>query len=393
MHGTRRTSATFDDTRARENDIGYASDSQESACLSKILHLAATAESPETLFNRVESGERHAGMAEEVAPMSSSPDPCSPRTATNAVRQFPDGSNQEIRSSFRHSYHKPRASFPGAWASSTLASSLPTSFSGTSSSSVSVSAASMIRVASQAGLHSVSSCLATQAQTQIHHGAASSLGTTSGSLTSESTLRSPPIEGDQSSFDSSVHPRRASTSAEYSAAMNAHISSALRGVHQLSRSSPHISPTPAASGFTSISQPAELVRAQAQMAEIATRTAKEEAERQLRLQAMLRVTLPASSLPTEDGESKMLSSSENLTEHRRGDSNNSHFGALGLSHIPMPSDGFEQSWGRLDESIGDGASRQATASLPAPKRYYDAKDALAGVPSLPCKFFIPTSSL
>lgn len=239
------------------------------------------------------------------------------------------------------------------------------------------SAESMIQVASQAGLHSVSSGLATRTDPQAlsvlpPHGFATLNPPLSSSKTSHlpSAADTPPLE-------SSVHPRRASSSADYSAAMNAHISTALRGVQQLSGnlSSQNPSSTTISSPQTSHSaaEGSNVLAARMHMAEIATRTAIEEAEKQLRLQALVRASLPT----------RLVEANAHDLPPQRS-SNDTLFRALGLSQIPVPSQGLEQPWGRIADSGVPEDSHKANASR-VPSRYYDASDAFSGVPSLPCE--------
>ncbi|CAO1627817.1 unnamed protein product [Parajaminaea phylloscopi] len=273
---------------------------------------------------------------------------------------------------------------PGVWAANSLNTTVPGAARGAPAvpSTYASNAADMIRAASQAGLQSVSSCLATQAQTQVHAARAAVLGVSSASLTAAAT--SP---GSNSTVPGTwqvhgIHPRRASTSAEYSAALNAHISSALLGVNRTSNAEGGGSPRSAVEGPAHDKGPYDMSRAQIQMAEIATKTAIEEAERQLRLRSLLRSAdrNPGKASPHATG--RRPSQAAPRPGEDAETSTNSRLAALGLEHIPLPSQGFEQSWGRADERIDDDRVDGRAASE-TPLRFYDAGDAFAGVPSLP----------
>lgn len=126
---------------------------------------------------------------------------------------------------------------------------------------------------------------------------------------------------------------------------------------------------------------------QTQMAEIATRTAAEEAERQLRVQALLRVARANGGINDDDEHSTSSLSAPS--------SGPSRLEAVGLGHIALPSQGLEQSWGRMsgrgaeddvkDVKTAASGRRQNGAGVHRPARFYDATDAMAGVPSLPCE--------
>ncbi|CAO1630665.1 unnamed protein product [Jaminaea pallidilutea] len=251
------------------------------------------------------------------------------------------------------------------------------------------SAASMLETAAQAGLQTVSSALAAQAQsisTSITTPATEDAGEDAG-ISMATRALGESLRASEEDLPQSIHPRQASSSDHYCQAMTAHISSALRGAQQLSASTPPVSS--ASSSATTTRTPTVTTQAataaQSQMAEIATRTASEEAERQMRLHAILRAAKRGDKLdarrPSEGSSS--AAAAETAPEK-------AYFEFVGLGHIPMPSSGFEQPWGRDSaRGVDDGKSEHGKASASdgkqrlAPARYYDASDAMAGVPSLP----------
>lgn len=250
----------------------------------------------------------------------------------------------------------------------------------------------MIRAASQAGLHSVSSALAAQAaqiqagelQSSDLNGSRATASTTSQRHTSSSPFR-PQTSPKQNGASPIEQGRRPSTSSEYSAAMKAHLTSALRGAEQLSlAASASSSSSSSLVGASSSGSISSSMAVQTQMAEIATRTAAEEAERQLRIQALLRISRNEAAGQGADETTTSASSSDPSAGPSRLE-------AVGLGHIVLPSHGLEQSWGRASsrgvEDSADAKQQLAAskAASRAPARYYDASDAMAGVPSLPCE--------
>lgn len=259
------------------------------------------------------------------------------------------------------------------------------------------SAASMLETAAQAGLQTVSSALAAQAQsisTSITTPATEDAGEDAG-ISMATRALGESLRASEEDLPQSIHPRQASSSDHYCQAMTAHISSALRGAQQLSASTPPVSS--ASSSTTTTRTPTVTTQAttaaQSQMAEIATRTASEEAERQMRLHAILRAAKREDGTdarrPSRGSSSAAAAAAASTAEAAP---ENAYFEFVGLGHIPMPSSGFEQPWGRDSaRGVDDGESVHGKASTTegkqrlAPARYYDASDAMAGVPSLPCE--------
>ncbi len=242
------------------------------------------------------------------------------------------------------------------------------------------------------GLQAVSSALLNQAKAQASAAALSF----NESAIHPSDLQSTPMT------------RNWSDSAGYSAAMSAHIASTLesqitRSTHPPSQPPPAAAP-PSSAGDTSSLRPSESADAEAQMGRIAAQAAAREAQTQWRTQMALRSaaaftqdahsaidpTAPgqagnvASSLhgssrstssatPQPSGSDANASSSNTLDAYADASSITEYLRFLGLSHIEMPSQGIEQSFGR---------------SITASARYWDATNphmgfSLSGVPSMP----------
>ncbi|CAO1630772.1 unnamed protein product [Sympodiomycopsis kandeliae] len=335
--------------------------------------------------------------------------------------------------------------FPPAAASSHLSSSSSPEFESQIQPSknsypptpVSLGADDMIKLASQAALHSVSSALVTQSQTEMsrlaentkakdssvssisakmtspsssHHGSVQNGPTLNGSIS-----RSRAVSTDDSSKSAGsrlVESDKGRQGHPYTALMEAHMSAALTGARHISDSASRTEP---ASSTQPQQAPASLA-AQVHMATIATKTASEEAERQLRLQALLRASGHTESITSqllrrvnlateEEGnrashkESTAPSSSPDRAPLQRAEQavpsatpslptiDDSHPPAL--EHIKMPNKGVEQAWGR-DEDNHDPVSEKVSSPSDSPdglfpraSRYYNAADALSGVPSLP----------
>lgn len=254
------------------------------------------------------------------------------------------------------------------------------------------SAASMLETAAQAGLQTVSSALAAQAQsisTSITTPATEDAGEDTG-ISMATRALGESLRASEEDLPQSIHPRQASSSDHYCQAMTAHISSALRGAQQLSASTTPVS-SASSSTTTTTRTPTVTTQAttaaQSQMAEIATRTASEEAERQMRLHAILRAAKRE-----DEPDARRLSRGSSTAAAAETAPEKAYFEFVGMGHIPMPSSGFEQPWGRDSaRGVDDGKSEHGKASATdgkqrlAPARYYDASDAMAGVPSLPCE--------
>ncbi|PWN50290.1 hypothetical protein IE53DRAFT_369041 [Violaceomyces palustris] len=281
------------------------------------------------------------------------------------------------------------------------------------------SAASMLQAASAIaaaasssaeGLQAVSSALLSQAKAQAQAG-----GLLANSLPAFT-------EGDSSFYsvsDSGSVPAAAAMSktlndsAQYSAAMSAHVASALKS--QVPEASPKqegqaesIDPLVGASPDGVL-----------QMSEIAARAAAKEAEAQMRTQVMLRTAsqseptgatansigvqqmpgaLAARRASTNGAQIDSLPSflcveppmaaasrdAADQTIHAMPSSATSYLEHLGLSHIVLPSAGFEQMWGSLGASSSSAPARCWNATSPA-MGY-----SLSGVPSMP---LMPTPPL
>ncbi|KAI3477248.1 hypothetical protein L1887_61065 [Cichorium endivia] len=190
--------------------------------------------------------------------------------------------------------------------------------------------------------------------------------------------------------ESAIHPsdpqstpmtRNWSDSAGYSAAMSAHIASTLesqitRSTHPPSQPPPAAAP-PSSAGDTSSLRPSDSADAEAQMGRIAAQAAAREAQTQWRTQMALRtaaaLTQDAHSAIDPAAPDANASSSNTLDAYADASSITEYLRFLGLSHIEMPSQGIEQSFGR---------------SITASARYWDATNphmgfSLSGVPSMP----------
>lgn len=313
--------------------------------------------------------------------------------------------------------------FPSRAARGSPQNQSPSSQSSPRSLAPSPSAATMFQVASQAGLQSVSSALVSQAAHTIGEAtangryqyptsvptAARPSETSLGQLRTDSSSPSEAVTapsdtcperrfssqgGSVQALDAPEQRSSPENQSDYSVIMNAHLTSALEGAKQMTSSSP-VAPT----GQALAMDPA--LAAQVRMASIATKTATEEAERQLRIHALLRASggyarqvneatndSDATSLPgTPEG------SAQGSSPDRGSSATRARLQALGLGHIPLPSKGFEQAWGRKDDSGApqndEGSQGGLSGSNKPPARYYDAADALAGVPSMPCEYSSP----
>ncbi len=241
------------------------------------------------------------------------------------------------------------------------------------------------------GLQAVSSALLNQAKAQASAAALSF----NESVIHPSDLQSTPMT------------RNWSDSAGYSAAMSAHIASTLES--QITRSThppsqPHSAAGPPSSAGDTSLHPSDPADAEAQMGRIAAQAAAREAQTQWRTQMALRTAAAftqdahsatdsaapsqagnvASSLhgssrstssatPQPSGSHTNASSSNTLDAYADASSITEYLRFLGLSHIEMPSQGIEQSFGR---------------SITASARYWDATNphmgfSLSGVPSMP----------
>lgn len=297
----------------------------------------------------------------------------------------------------------------------------------------------MVKMASQAGLHSVSSALATQAQAHIanpthNHPAAQGPAPANSKMTSSSTM--PPstpastrqtqsLSGGQNAENvpQSTLPTGSAEEEQhhgYTALLNAHMISALTGARRISASSTLDHEHPGSSAMA-----AAAIAAQAQMANIATQVATEESEKQLRLQALLRASghvhtlasqvqrptggtrlekntssaqtsLKSPQPPAASTQTSHLSSDQSVMAPRDTAASTSsspvpsagnRLQANGLGHVQIPSQGVEQAWGRVDDGSNTDESEQASGRmLPLMSKFYNPSDAMAGVPSLPCMY-------
>ncbi|CEH13751.1 O-linked N-acetylglucosamine transferase OGT [Ceraceosorus bombacis] len=236
--------------------------------------------------------------------------------------------------------------------------------------------------------------------------------------------------------------RRASNSAQYSAALSAQMSSALQSsqnkvatdpastVASGSGSSPDTAATGQLGATPALMQPESPRTAQAQVGELAARAALMEGESQMRVVAMLQASIGGSTSAQEAAVMLPLASVTGLAARRASASaaaaaaaaassstdrtirqttlaaaqNSavsssdastvpSYLDRLGLSHITLPTSGFEQAWGRPAKDAGQ--AQPLKKGETSSRHYWDAGDPrmgfnLAGVPSMP---LMPTPPL
>lgn len=247
-----------------------------------------------------------------------------------------------------------------------------------------------------AGLQAVSSALLGQAQAQAQAGglsfgnirsesgdgmiASTSTSVDQGALELGSKARGSFINGLESNINSSSS-RKPSTNAQYAASMSAHIGGALQA---------QVNDLNAAASTSKLDL--SLDSDQKQVGNIAARAAVEEAQSQVRVQAFLNNKNNSNS----NNQTSLASTSSNQPQPPTSFS--SYLSQLGLEHIPLPSEGLEQSWGR--DPLTSSSSRPSTSTSRKGKgvEYWNKGEnnhpsmgfSLSGVPSLP---LMPTPPL